>query len=159
MQAVVSSMFLCCSYDPKKTRCISFARITLFYSLIHSFLQVYMNPPGFSCPGVPIVPAVCIFFNIFLFAQVCSRRIPSTILLTVAIPQFHIETYQRNEINTSKLITNSFSLQLHYEAWVRFVILSLISIGIYAFYGQYHADPLSSNETIIYHRAPIEEGQ
>ncbi|RVW84505.1 Cationic amino acid transporter 9, chloroplastic [Vitis vinifera] len=49
--------------------------------------QVYMNPPGFSCPGVPIVPAVCIFFNIFLFAQ------------------------------------------LHYEAWVRFVILSLISIG------------------------------
>ncbi|WKA05361.1 hypothetical protein VitviT2T_023333 [Vitis vinifera] len=79
--------------------------------------QVYMNPPGFSCPGVPIVPAVCIFFNIFLFAQ------------------------------------------LHYEAWVRFVILSLISIGIYAFYGQYHADPLSSNETIIYHRAPIEEGQ
>ncbi|KAL6322394.1 hypothetical protein AAG906_007947 [Vitis piasezkii] len=79
--------------------------------------QVYMNPPGFSCPGVPIVPAVCIFFNIFLFAQ------------------------------------------LHYEAWVRFVILSLISIGIYAFYGQYHADPLSSNETIIYHRAPTEEGQ
>lgn len=61
--------------------------------------------------------------------------------------------------NLSKLITNSFSLQLHYEAWVRFVILSLISIGIYAFYGQYHADPLSSNETIIYHRAPIEEGQ
>ncbi|KAL6323047.1 hypothetical protein AAG906_024617 [Vitis piasezkii] len=32
--------------------------------------QVYMNPPGFSCPGVPIVPAVCIFFNIFLRSNV-----------------------------------------------------------------------------------------
>lgn len=34
-------------------------------------LQVYTDLPGFSCPGVPIVPAVCIFVNIFLFAQVC----------------------------------------------------------------------------------------
>ncbi|KAL6965091.1 Cationic amino acid transporter 9, chloroplastic, variant 2 [Sarracenia purpurea var. burkii] len=61
--------------------------------------QVYTDPPGFSCPWVPIVPAVCIFFNIFLFAQ------------------------------------------LHFEAWVRFLVLGIISIGIYAFYGQYHADP------------------
>ncbi|GFZ00697.1 cationic amino acid transporter 9 [Actinidia rufa] len=61
--------------------------------------QVYTHPPGFSCPWVPIVPAVCIFFNIFLFAQ------------------------------------------LHHEAWVRFVVLSIITIGIYAFYGQYHANP------------------
>ncbi|XP_057981492.1 cationic amino acid transporter 9, chloroplastic-like [Malania oleifera] len=76
--------------------------------------QVYVNPPGFSCPWVPVLPAICIFFNIFLFAQ------------------------------------------LHYEAWVRFVILSIISIGIYAFYGQHHADPSSSNETIIYYRAPVE---
>ncbi|XP_057510591.1 cationic amino acid transporter 9, chloroplastic-like isoform X1 [Actinidia eriantha] len=77
--------------------------------------QVYTHPPGFSCPWVPIVPAVCIFFNIFLFAQ------------------------------------------LHHEAWVRFVVLSIITIGIYAFYGQYHANPVSSDETIIYHRAPGEE--
>ncbi|XP_077244986.1 cationic amino acid transporter 9, chloroplastic-like isoform X2 [Tasmannia lanceolata] len=61
--------------------------------------QFYTDPPGFSCPGVPVVPAVSIFFNIFLFAQ------------------------------------------LHEEAWVRFVVLSIISMGIYAFYGQYHADP------------------
>nr|GMD65123.1 cationic amino acid transporter 9, chloroplastic [Ipomoea batatas] len=33
------------------------------------FRQVYDDPPGFSCPGVPILPAVCIFLNIFLFAQ------------------------------------------------------------------------------------------
>ncbi|XVE74093.1 hypothetical protein DITRI_Ditri11bG0171600 [Diplodiscus trichospermus] len=76
--------------------------------------QAYSDPPGFSCPGVPVVPSVCIFFNIFLFAQ------------------------------------------LHHEAWIRFVILSLISVGIYAFYGQYHANP-SSDATIIYHRAPEED--
>ncbi|XP_061995595.1 cationic amino acid transporter 9, chloroplastic isoform X1 [Rosa rugosa] len=75
------------------------------------FRQTYADMPGFSCPGVPIVPTVCIFFNMFLFAQ------------------------------------------LHHEAWVRFVILSIITVGIYAFYGQYHADP-TAEETIIYHRAP-----
>ncbi|KAF5731615.1 cationic amino acid transporter 9 chloroplastic isoform X1 [Tripterygium wilfordii] len=75
--------------------------------------QRYVDPPGFSCPGVPIVPAIFIFLNIFLFAQ------------------------------------------LHYEAWVRFIILSLVAVGIYAFYGQYHAEP-RSNEAIIYHRAPAE---
>uniref|UniRef100_A0A5B7BQD1 Cationic amino acid transporter C-terminal domain-containing protein n=1 Tax=Davidia involucrata TaxID=16924 RepID=A0A5B7BQD1_DAVIN len=89
--------------------------IAIFASAILYCRQVYADPPGFSCPGVPIVPAVCIFFNMFLFAQ------------------------------------------LHYEAWVRFVVLSLISVGIYAFYGQYHANPVSSDETVIYHRAPAEE--
>ncbi|XP_028098029.1 cationic amino acid transporter 9, chloroplastic isoform X1 [Camellia sinensis] len=84
---------------------------------VGDFYVGYTDPPGFSCPWVPIVPAVCIFFNIFLFAQ------------------------------------------LHHEAWVRFIVLSVISIGIYAFYGQYHADPVSSNRTIIYHRAPEEETQ
>ncbi|XP_021834652.1 cationic amino acid transporter 9, chloroplastic [Prunus avium] len=78
------------------------------------FRQVYADLPGFSCPGVPIVPAACIFFNMFLFAQI------------------------------------------HHEAWVRFVILCIITVGIYAFYGQYHVDP-SSEETIIYHRASGEE--
>uniref|UniRef100_A0A6N2MTZ9 Cationic amino acid transporter C-terminal domain-containing protein n=1 Tax=Salix viminalis TaxID=40686 RepID=A0A6N2MTZ9_SALVM len=75
--------------------------------------QAYTDPPGFSCPGVPIVPAVCVFFNMFLFAQ------------------------------------------LHHEAWVRFVVLSIIMVGIYAFYGQYHAKP-GSDESIIYQRAPSE---
>ncbi|KAL3603932.1 hypothetical protein D5086_004791 [Populus alba] len=75
--------------------------------------QTYTNPPGFSCPGVPIVPAVCVFFNMFLFAQ------------------------------------------LHHEAWVRFVVLSIIMVAIYAFYGQYHAKP-GSDESIIYQRAPTE---
>lgn len=77
------------------------------------FRQNYKVPPGFSCPGVPIVPVVSIFINIFLFAQ------------------------------------------LHHEAWVRFVALSIIMIGTYALYGQYHAK--SSSDDIIYQRAP-EEG-
>ncbi|XP_040930280.1 cationic amino acid transporter 9, chloroplastic isoform X2 [Gossypium hirsutum] len=78
------------------------------------FRQAYSDPPGFSCPWVPIVPSVCIFFNIYLFAQ------------------------------------------LHYEAWIRFIILSIVSVGIYAFYGQYHANP-RLDETIIYHMAPEED--
>ncbi|KAJ6971899.1 hypothetical protein NC653_032441 [Populus alba x Populus x berolinensis] len=73
-------------------------------------LKTYKDPPGFSCPRVPIVPSACIFFSIFLFAQ------------------------------------------LHDEAWVRFVVLSVIMIGIYAFY---HAKP-GSDESIIYQRAPTE---
>ncbi|GAV82450.1 AA_permease_2 domain-containing protein/AA_permease_C domain-containing protein [Cephalotus follicularis] len=80
------------------------------------FHHAYADPPGFSCPWVPIVPSVCIFFNIFLFAQ------------------------------------------LHYEAWVRFVILSIIAVGFYACYGQYHANP-NSDETIVYQRAPSEESR
>ncbi|XP_042508483.1 cationic amino acid transporter 9, chloroplastic-like isoform X2 [Macadamia integrifolia] len=74
------------------------AAVALYYR------QDYVEPSGFSCPGVPIVPAVCIFFNIFLFGQ------------------------------------------LHYEAWIRFVVLSIVSVGIYAFYGQYHADPRRSKD-------------
>ncbi|KAJ3680581.1 hypothetical protein LUZ60_016859 [Juncus effusus] len=67
------------------------------------FRQVYGETPGFSCPAVPFVPIISIFFNIFLFAQ------------------------------------------LHEEAWYRFVILSIISVGIYAFYGQYNAVSATSN--------------
>ncbi|KAL0464576.1 UNVERIFIED_CONTAM: Cationic amino acid transporter 9, chloroplastic [Sesamum latifolium] len=73
--------------------------------------QVHTSPTGFSCPGVPVVPSISIFVNMFLFAQ------------------------------------------LHYEAWVRFVVLSIVALGIYASYGQFHADPVSSNVPIIYHRA------
>ncbi|KAL0425774.1 UNVERIFIED_CONTAM: Cationic amino acid transporter 9, chloroplastic [Sesamum radiatum] len=61
--------------------------------------QVHTSPPGFSCPGVPVVPSISIFLNMFLFAQ------------------------------------------LHYEAWVRFVVLSIVALVIYASYGQFHADP------------------
>lgn len=89
--------------------------IAVLASAILCLRHGYSDPPGFSCPGVPILPAVSIFFNLFLSAQ------------------------------------------LHYEAWWRFVILSFISIGLYAFYGQYHADP--SSDTIVYHRAPVEEAQ
>ncbi|XP_058736288.1 cationic amino acid transporter 9, chloroplastic isoform X2 [Vicia villosa] len=77
------------------------------------FRQVYGDSVAFSCPGVPIVPNICIFFNMFLFGQ------------------------------------------LHHEAWVRFVILSFVMVGVYAIYGQYHGDP-NADETIIYHEAPAE---
>ncbi|XP_075645916.1 cationic amino acid transporter 9, chloroplastic [Castanea sativa] len=82
-------------------------------SLALNSYQDYADPPGFSCPWVPTLPALCIFLNMFLFAQ------------------------------------------LHYEGWVRFVILSIITIGVYAFYGQYHADP-RTEETFVYQRAPLE---
>ncbi|OVA14392.1 Amino acid/polyamine transporter I [Macleaya cordata] len=90
--------------------------VAVLSAVVLHYRQVYTEPSTFSCPGVPIVPAACIFFNIFLFAQ------------------------------------------LHYEAWLRFVVLSIIAVGVYAFYGQYHADP-TSNQTIVYHRAPMEESQ
>lgn len=35
-------------------------------------VQVYVDPPGFSCPGVPLVPIISVFFNMVLFAQVCA---------------------------------------------------------------------------------------
>ncbi|KAI3804243.1 hypothetical protein L1987_25639 [Smallanthus sonchifolius] len=79
------------------------------------FRQEQMDPTGFSCPWVPMVPALCIFVNIFLFAQ------------------------------------------LHYEAWVRFIVLSIVAIGVYAFYGQHHADPTVEREVVTYHKAPEDE--
>ncbi|XP_031114335.1 cationic amino acid transporter 9, chloroplastic-like isoform X1 [Ipomoea triloba] len=83
------------------------AVIAIFAAAALHFRQVYDDPPGFSCPGVPILPAVCIFLNIFLFAQ------------------------------------------LHCEAWVRFVVLSIVAVGIYALYGQHHANPDSSGTSLI----------
>ncbi|KAI3756806.1 hypothetical protein L1987_56629 [Smallanthus sonchifolius] len=79
------------------------------------FRQEQMDPPGFSCPWVPMVPALCIFVNIFLFAQ------------------------------------------LHYEAWVRLIVLSIVAIGVYAFYGQHHANPTVEREVVTYHKAPEDE--
>ncbi|KAJ6878974.1 hypothetical protein NC652_032500 [Populus alba x Populus x berolinensis] len=94
----------------------SYLRLAFFFFMIAStsvltsvyYSLTYKDPPGFSCPRVPIVPSACIFFSIFLFAQ------------------------------------------LHDEAWVRFVVLSIIMIGIYAFY---HAKP-GSDEPIFHQRAP-----
>ncbi|KAL4567214.1 hypothetical protein LXL04_022790 [Taraxacum kok-saghyz] len=79
------------------------------------FRQEQRDAPGFSCPWVPAVPSLCIFVNIFLFAQ------------------------------------------LHYEAWVRFVVLSIVAVGVYAFYGQYHANPVTDREAVTYQKAPDEE--
>lgn len=78
---------------------------------------------------------------------ICTGSLQFTILQIILNLRYHIS----KPINDDLIL-----LQLHYEAWVRFVILSIISIGVYAFYGQYHADP-SSGETVIYHRASVEE--
>ncbi|KAL5539217.1 hypothetical protein UlMin_044513 [Ulmus minor] len=90
--------------------------VAIIAAIALCFRQVYEETPGFSCPGVPVVPIICIFFNMFLFAQ------------------------------------------LHYEAWIRFVVLSVLMIGLYAFYGQFHANP-NSSDTVIYYRAPREAAQ
>ncbi|VFQ75798.1 unnamed protein product [Cuscuta campestris] len=91
---------------------IASAAIAMLAAVALHFRHVYDDPPGFSCPGVPILPALCIFFNIFLFAQ------------------------------------------LHYEAWMRFVVLSIIATGIYALYGQYHAN--SGTSPPIHQREPAD---
>ncbi|XP_042509410.1 cationic amino acid transporter 9, chloroplastic-like [Macadamia integrifolia] len=91
------------------------AVIAVIAAVALHYRQVYVDPPGFCCPVVPVFPVCCIFFNIFLFAQ------------------------------------------LHPEAWLRFVVLIIISVGIYAFYGQYHANPGSSNQILVYDQPSIEE--
>ncbi|KAL7608100.1 hypothetical protein Lser_V15G14146 [Lactuca serriola] len=89
--------------------------IALLATAALRFRQEQTKASGFSCPWVPIVPSLCIFVNIFLFAQ------------------------------------------LHYEAWMRFIVLSIVAVGVYAFYGQYHANPVTDRETVIYQKAPDEE--
>ncbi|KAM3242655.1 hypothetical protein ACQJBY_054960 [Aegilops geniculata] len=85
------------------------------FSLLFRQVYVPVDPPRFSCPGVPMVPIVSVFFNMFLFAQ------------------------------------------LHEEAWYRFVILSLIAVGVYAGYGQYNAVPSTSDHSFVaYHGVPSE---
>ncbi|KAG2652792.1 cationic amino acid transporter 9, chloroplastic-like [Panicum virgatum] len=89
--------------------------IAVAASFALQFRQVYVDPPGFSCPGVPLVPVISVFFNMVLFAQ------------------------------------------LHEEAWYRFVILSLVAVGIYAGYGQYNTVPSSSDHSSVgYHGVPFE---
>lgn len=113
-----------------------------------------MDLPGFSCPGVPVVPAVCIFVNIFLFAQVCQFvHISNTTFLFEGVTQCWLSMHHY------LIVLFVLCVQLHYEAWVRFVVLSIIMVGIYAFYGQYHANPVSSDTSIVYRRAPNEEAQ
>ncbi|KAK8917015.1 hypothetical protein KSP39_PZI022751 [Platanthera zijinensis] len=56
---------------------------------------------------------------------------------------------------TVSIFVNIFLFaQLHEEAWIRFVVLSIISVAIYAVYGQYNAGPASSRQTVIYQQAP-----
>ncbi|PIN20686.1 Amino acid transporter [Handroanthus impetiginosus] len=90
-------------FDASFVFLIVVAVIAIFSAIALCLRQVYAKPPGFSCPGVPIVPSISIFLNIFLVAQ------------------------------------------LHYEAWVRFVVLSILALCVYACYGQFHANPDSAS--------------
>ncbi|XP_076896708.1 cationic amino acid transporter 9, chloroplastic-like [Bidens hawaiensis] len=123
---VCITVIACCGFTAGILfRCVvsPFAYIFLIIPIIIAILattalrlrQEQIVPSGFSCPWVPFVPALCIFVNIFLFAQ------------------------------------------LHYEAWVRFIVLSIAAIGLYAFYGQYHANPTVEREVVTYHKAPEED--
>ncbi|KAK3158631.1 hypothetical protein QOZ80_2AG0139620 [Eleusine coracana subsp. coracana] len=106
---------LCYRYNYSIVLMVVAFLIAVAASFTLQFRQVYVDPPGFSCPGVPIVPIISVFFNMLLFAQ------------------------------------------LHEEAWYRFVILSLVAVGLYAGYGQYHANPHSSDHaTVVYHGVPSE---
>lgn len=42
--------------------------------------QEYVRPSGFCCPWVPLLPALSIALNMFLFAQVSLKLILSSIL-------------------------------------------------------------------------------
>ncbi|XP_022958906.1 cationic amino acid transporter 9, chloroplastic-like [Cucurbita moschata] len=84
------------------------AVFALLASIALHLRHVYGDVLGFPCPGVPFVPALCIFFNMFLSAQ------------------------------------------LHQEAWVRFVVLSVITVIFYACYGQYHATPSLEGSEIYF---------
>ncbi|CAD6269866.1 unnamed protein product [Miscanthus lutarioriparius] len=50
--------------------------IAVAASFALQFRQVYVDPPGFSCPGVPLVPIISVFFNMVLFAQ--YNAVPSS---------------------------------------------------------------------------------
>jgi len=47
------------------------------------YFQAYVDPPGFSCPGVPLVPVISVFFNMVLFAQVCTALHFRIVLVSV----------------------------------------------------------------------------
>ncbi|KAA0039776.1 cationic amino acid transporter 9 [Cucumis melo var. makuwa] len=84
------------------------AILALLASIALHLRHTYGDVAGFPCPGVPFVPALCVFVNMFLFAQ------------------------------------------LHQEAWVRFVVVSIITIIVYAFYGQHHANPIPQGSDIYF---------
>uniref|UniRef100_A0A0D6QZS5 Cationic amino acid transporter C-terminal domain-containing protein n=1 Tax=Araucaria cunninghamii TaxID=56994 RepID=A0A0D6QZS5_ARACU len=93
--------------------------VAVLLAAVLQYGQEYIEPPGFSCPGAPLIPALSIFVNIFLFAQ------------------------------------------LHWEAWVRFIVLGIGAVIIYALYGQYHADPDLSTlqDTVLYQRAATSDDE
>ncbi|GJN21738.1 hypothetical protein PR202_gb09250 [Eleusine coracana subsp. coracana] len=63
---------LCYRYNYSIVLMVVAFLIAVAASFTLQFRQVYVDPPGFSCPGVPIVPIISVFFNMLLFAQVCS---------------------------------------------------------------------------------------
>uniref|UniRef100_A0A1D1YS50 Cationic amino acid transporter 9, chloroplastic n=1 Tax=Anthurium amnicola TaxID=1678845 RepID=A0A1D1YS50_9ARAE len=67
----------------------------LAFAALH-FRQVHADPPGFSCPGVPVVPAVSIFFNIFLFAQLHEEAWWRFVILSIIAVGFYAVYGQYN---------------------------------------------------------------
>ncbi|ERN00206.1 cationic amino acid transporter 9, chloroplastic isoform X1 [Amborella trichopoda] len=109
---------LSCQSNVSSISILAVVVMAVLFAIVLHYNEEFTEPSGFSCPGVPFVPLVCIFFNLFLFAQ------------------------------------------LHWEAWVRFVVVNIVSIGIYAVYGQHHANVAASDlQSIPYHKLPSGESQ
>ncbi|PWA74638.1 coatomer beta' subunit (COPB2) [Artemisia annua] len=72
------------------------------------FRQLQMDPPGFSCPWVPIVPALCILVNIFLFISVAlfleSRGMIEEALEVATDPDYRFDlAIQLGKLEIAKL--------------------------------------------------------
>lgn len=59
--------------------------------------------------------------------------------------------------DVTQLIFLNMVWQLHWEAWVRFGVVTVIAILVYGFYGQYNAitETSISENSPLYYKAPI----
>ncbi|KAI8572397.1 hypothetical protein RHMOL_Rhmol01G0195300 [Rhododendron molle] len=100
-------------------------------SLSHSFSQAYTVPPGFSCPWVPIVPSVCIFFNIFLFAQVCTLSTLLQLPCRVIEPTIQfLLCNESNDIRSTEVSASGFTDDCWFGLVHGLQIDSLFPMGI-----------------------------
>lgn len=59
-------------------------------------------------------------------------------------------------VNSNYMLFWNVALQLHWEAWVRFGVVSGLAVLVYALYGQYNAttDISMSEHSPLYYKAP-----
>ena len=101
---------------------LSLLAVALLPLLPMVFCQTFAAGPGFQCPWVPVLPLVGMMFNIYLVAQVRLPPSPRSAYVHRAPDQ-----------------PPAAPLQMHVEAWVRLVVVTLVAVGGYAAYGQYRS--------------------